>query len=170
MRRVLGGRPGRRREYKRLMELKPKKWSCPWAKEGQDWETQSRGGLQSPGKSESSHHNALMLEQKACPCLSCQELKKAPEALGKRGHHSHPPYASCPSPSLLKTDPAVPQPRPEGQSRASTKRPLGIGGLTQWLVPHCQSGAGRTRWGSWQKHRGPSRKHSWRTSARLIYS
>lgn len=65
------------------MELEPKKWSCPCTKEEQDQEAQSRG-LQSPGEPESSQHNALMLAQKACPCLSCQELKKAPEALRKR--------------------------------------------------------------------------------------
>lgn len=53
-------------------------------------EAQSKGGLQSQGKPELSQHDTLMLEQKACPSLSCQVLKKAPEALEKRGNHSQP--------------------------------------------------------------------------------
>lgn len=90
------------------------------------------------------------------PSLSHQELKEVPKALGEReGIPPNPPMLA-PFSLTVEDRPGCPQPRPEGQSRASARRPVGIDGLTQWLVPHCQAGAGRARWGRWQKQRVPS--------------
>ena len=125
------------------MGLETKKWPCPRVGAGEACRARESQGPLSKRPSRWSRRPSLL------------EPSGAENARAGTAHSS--PYASGPSPSLLKTDPAAhPLPHAPGQCRAPTSRPAGTGRLTRWLVPHCRAGAERVRWGKWQKHGGPS--------------
>ena len=129
------------------MGLEPKRWPCPrvGCTHGAKEACRARES-QGPLSRRPSHWSGR-------PSL----LESSGAEKAREGTAPNSPYASGPSPSLLKTDPAAqPLPHTPGQRRASTSRPVGTGGLTWWLVPHCRAGAERVRWGKWQKHGGPS--------------
>lgn len=49
-----------------------------------------------------------MLEQKAWPSLSYQELKRVPKVTGKRENHSQPPLCQLPFSLTLEDRPCCP--------------------------------------------------------------
>lgn len=89
--------------------------------------------------------------------MSHQELKlPRPQAI-QGTTPPNPPMPAALLPHRWTQTPLSPKPHPGLRDNLGIhRRPLGTGGLTQWPVPHCQAGAGRARWGRWQKHGGPS--------------
>lgn len=85
---VRWGRPGRRREYERLMGLGPQRRSCPWAGDGM---CRSRGCSGPSGHTPSCQGTA-------CP-LRAARTAGSPQAWARGSHPT--PLSRCPSPSRL---------------------------------------------------------------------